>query len=104
MSGRVLPTGKSKSDKRRRKTIYLKEALIFTIILTSIDVIGFYNTPYLDILEIFDNALWNLYATLGFTLLFLLIGSFLIDLWVTEIIIKLKRRKIKKMKKQKETR
>ena len=89
-----------KGGKKRRKTIYLKEALLFTIILTLIDILGFYKTRYIDYLRIFDNNIWNLVATICLTLLVLFIASFLLDLIITETILKINRKKFSKQKKK----
>ena len=102
LTGKPLPITLNKADKKRRKTIYLKEALLFTIILTLIDILGFYKTRYIDYLRIFDNNIWNLVATICLTLLVLFIASFLLDLIITETILKINRKKLSKQKKKTE--
>ena len=71
------------------------------ILFTALDVICFYHTTFLDILNIFDNNIWNLIATLCLTLLILLIGTFFLDMILTESIISFKKRHIRKQKEKK---
>ena len=71
-----------------RKTIYLKEALFFSIIFTLIDAICFYRVQSMNILTKFDNNIWNLVVTLTSTLLILLISTYSLDYLVTEITLK----------------
>ena len=96
--GRVLPMTFTKGDKKRRKTIYLKEGLVLSISLTLIDVICFYKVPTMNILTIFDNNIWNLVATFCFSLLVLLVCSYLIDYLITEFTLRRLRKKNKKSK------
>ena len=98
LTGRIFPTTFLKGDKKRRKTIYLKEALILAIFITIIDFIGFYNSNYFDMLHIFDNSLLNLVATITLTLLIVFIGAYLIDLMVTEIFLKIRKKKGRRSK------
>ena len=104
ITGKRLPTGLNKSDKKRRKTVYLKESLFFTIILTTIDAFLYYNTSYVVILTIFDNVIWNLFVTFGCTLLFLLIGIYILDYILTENIVNYRTKKLKKIKDKEEKR
>ena len=96
--GRVLPMTFTKGDKKRRKTIYLKEGLVLSISLTLIDLICFYKVPTMNILTIFDNNIWNLVATFCFSLLVLLVCSYLIDYLITEFTLRRLRKKNKKSK------
>lgn len=98
--GKKIPNSSTKSDRKRRKTIYLKEALLFSIIMTLIDIVLFYKVSSINILTIFDNNIWNLVVTIFLTLLILLISSYLFDYLITEFIFKknMKQKKKYKMK------
>ncbi len=93
LTGRVLPSTFLKGDRKIRKTFYLKEALIFMIILTLFDFIGFYRIKMIDMLHIFDNSIWNIVLTVTLTLLITFIGSYVIDYFVTEITLRHRKRK-----------
>ena len=93
LTGRVLPSTFLKADRKIRKTIYIKESLIFMIIITIIDFIGFYKTNYLDMLHIFDNSLWNIVITITLTMLITLVGVYIIDYMVTEITLRIRKKR-----------
>lgn len=88
LTGRILPLTLTKWDKKRRRNIYLKEAILFSMILTLIDVYCFYNLSFMNILNIFDNSVWNLIATIAITLMILLLLSYLIDYLITESMVR----------------
>lgn len=88
LTGRILPLTLTKWDRKRRKNIYLKEAILFSITLTLIDVYCFYNLSFMNILNVFDNSVWNLIATITLTLVILLFLSYLIDYLITESIVR----------------
>ena len=89
-----MPLSLTKWDKKRRKNIYLKESLLFSIIFTLIDTICFYKFSFANILTIFDNSMWNLIVTISLTLLVLLIATYIVDYVMTEIMIKKYNKKI----------
>ena len=96
LTGRILPLSLTKWDKKRRKNIYLKEAILFSISLTLIDVYCFYNLSFMNILNVFDNSVWNLITTVALTLVVLLMLSYIIDYLITESIVRKYQRKLKK--------
>ena len=87
LTGKILPVSLTKWDKKRRRNIYIKEALLFTIIFTLIDAICFYNFSFMNILTIFDNNIWNLILIIALTLLLLLIISYIFDSLISEFIL-----------------
>ena len=93
LTGRVLPSTFLKGDRKIRKTYYLKESLIFMIILTLIDFIGFYRIKKIDMLHIFDSSIWNIVITITLTMLITFSASYLIDYFTTEIILRIRKRK-----------
>ena len=94
-----LPLNFNKSDKKKRRKIYLKEAFVITIILTVVDIYGFYNVPSIKIFNIFDSNIWNLVLTISLTVVFIFLGSYFLDMILTELTIK----KLKKTKKNKKS-
>ena len=93
LTGRVLPSTFLKGDKKIRKTYYLKESLIFMIVLTLFDFIGFYKIKKIDMLHIFDNSIWNIVLTITLTMLITFFGTYIIDYLVTEITLRIRKRK-----------
>lgn len=93
LTGRVLPSTFLKGDRKIRKTYYLKESLIFMIIFTLIDFIGFYRIKKLDMFHIFDNSVWNIVLTTTLTMLIIFIGSYIIDYIITESTLRIRKRK-----------
>ena len=69
ITGRIMPITSLKMDKKKRKKIYFKESLIFSIFLTMFDFISFYKLSYIDMLHIFDTSLWNIIVTVILTFL-----------------------------------
>ena len=93
LTGRVLPSTFLKGDRKIRKTYYLKEALIFMIILTLIDFMGFYRVKKIDMFHLFDNSIWNIVLTTSLTLLVTFFASYIIDYFVTETTLRIRKRK-----------
>ena len=93
ITGRVLPSTFLKADRKIRKTFYLKEALIFMIVFTLIDFIGFYRVKKIDMFHIFDNSIWNIVLTTTLTMLIIFIGTYMLDYIVTEITLRIRKRK-----------
>ena len=93
MTGRVLPSSFLKADRKIRKTFYLKEALIFMIVFTLIDFIGFYRIKKIDMFHIFDNSIGNIVLTTTFTMLIIFIGTYIIDYIITEVTLRIRKRK-----------
>ena len=91
-----MPITSLKMDKKKRRKVYFREALIFSVILTTFDFIAFYKLSIFDMLNIFDVSLWNILITVILTFLIILLGSYLLDYIITEIIIKINRNKRKK--------
>ena len=96
ITGRIMPITFLKGDKKQRKTVYLKEALIFSVFLTVLDFIAFYKLSYFDMLHLFDTSLWNVIATISLTLLVLFIGTYILDYFITEIYLKIRKKRNKK--------
>ena len=59
ITGRIMPITFLKGDKKLRRTIYLKEALIFSVFLTVLDFIAFYKLSYFDMLHLIRHLLVN---------------------------------------------
>ena len=57
-------------------------------IITIIDIICFYQLPFMNILNIFDNNILNFILTIVLTLLVLFIMSYLLDYVITEVMLK----------------
>ena len=87
-----MPITSLKMDRKIRRKIYFKEALIFSLVLTTFDFIAIYKFSYFEMINLFDVSLWNIITTIVLTFLILLLGSYILDYIITEIIIRISKK------------
>ena len=92
-SDKSIPLGKSKEDKKKRKKRYLKEALVFALIITFINLLSYVLFEYVNLLRIFDIKIFNVLATMIASFIISFIFSFIIDYIVSEIWVIFKRKR-----------
>ena len=63
------------------------------LIITLIDFIGFYKIKNIDMLHVFDNSLWNIIITITITMLIIFIGVYTIDYMITEITLRIRKKR-----------
>lgn len=92
-SDKSIPLGKNKEDKKKRKKRYLKEALVFALIITFINLLSYVLFEYVNLLRIFDIKIFNVLATMIASFIISFIFSFIIDYIVSEIWVIFKRKR-----------
>lgn len=88
-----IPIGKSKEEKKRRFKRLVKEAIVYAIILTFINIICVLIFDYFNFLRLFDVKVLNVIVTIVVSLIFNFFIAFMIDYFTTEIWLKKKRKK-----------
>ena len=89
---KYIPIGKGREDKKRRFKRYVKEAIIYAVLLSLINVICAFAFDYFNFLRLFDVKALNIAITVIISLIFNFFITFMIDYFITEIWLK-KRRK-----------
>ena len=90
-----IPLSSDKTNTKIRVKRYLKEAIIFAIIMTIINLIAILLFEYVNVLKIFDVNVLNIIVTAFLSLIISYLVSFFIDCLVTEIWVKIKNKKNK---------
>ncbi len=90
-----IPLASDKINTKIRIKRYLKEAIIFAIIITIINLIAILLFDYVNVLKIFDVSVLNIVVTVFLSLIISYLISFFIDCLVTEIWVKIKNNKNK---------
>lgn len=85
-----IPLGNAKVDNRKRVKIYLKEAIVYAIFITIINVIAIFVFDYVNYLKLFDIKGINIAFTVVLSLIVSYAFSFFIDCLVSEVWIKIK--------------
>ena len=89
---RNIPIGKSKEEKKKRSKRFIKEAVIYSIILTIINVLCIVIFDYFNFLRLFDVKYLNVIVTIVISLIFNFFIAFMVDYFVTEVWLKGKRK------------
>lgn len=87
-----IPVGKTKIDKKIRFKRFIKEAVVYAILLTIINTICILTIDYFDFLRLFDVKYLNIILTIAISLIFNFFVAFMIDYFVTEVWLKNKRK------------
>lgn len=90
---RKIPVGKTKDEKKQRFKRFVKEAIIYAVIITIINVLLAFILDDVNFLRLFDIKIVNIIATIIISLLFNFFIAFAIDYLVTTIWLKIKRKK-----------
>lgn len=90
---KILDYSDSKEIKRRRKRIYLKEALLVALILSIINIVTHYFIQDVSIINITNLKYLNIIITFVISYIFMFIMSFVADWFITELIVKHNRKK-----------
>ena len=89
---RNIPVGKSKEEKKKRSRRFIKEAIVYSIILTIINVLCIVIFDYFNFLRLFDVKYLNVIVTIVISLIFNFFIAFMVDYFVTEVWLKGKRK------------
>lgn len=89
-----IPAGKTIIEKTKRSKRFIKEAIVYAIILTIIDVLCIVFLDYFDFLRLFDVKALNIVLTILIALIFNFFVAFMVDYFITNIWL-VKRRKKK---------
>ncbi len=92
-SDRSIPIGKNKNEKKKRIIRYLKEALVYAIIITFINLLSYVIFDYVNLLRLFDIKIFNVLLTIIVSLIIGFIFSFIIDYTVSELWVIIKRKR-----------
>ena len=90
----TIPLGKTFNDKSKRSKRLLKEAIVYAILLTIINIICIVAFDDFNFLRLFDVKVLNIILTILISLLFNFFVAFMIDYFVTNVWL-VKRRKKK---------
>ena len=90
IKGNKLPIGDSKKDKKIRNNNYIKESLIFSVIVVCLDLISILILKKTDGLFIFSNVNFTLNIILNSLITFILcfFVAYLLELLIGKIILK----------------
>lgn len=89
--GDAIPLKDTKEDKKIRVKRYLKESLVYAIIITIVNITLVHVFDYVNLLNLFDVKWLNYVVTILFSLLISYVFSFFIDCLVTEVWVTIKR-------------
>ena len=88
-----IPLGCEKENTKIRVKRYLKEALIYSLIITIINLFSMLIFNYVNILHLFDVNILNIIVTVLLSLIISYVVAFFIDCLLTEIWVKIKEKK-----------
>ena len=88
-----IPVGNTRDEKARRSKRFIKEAIIYTIILTIIDIVCILIFDYFNFLRLFDVKALNVVVTILIALMFNFFVAFMVDYFVTGVWLQKKRKK-----------
>lgn len=88
-----IPLGKSKKEKKERKRRYIKEAIVFALIITFINLLSYVLFDYVSLLRLSDIKIFNVLATMIASFIIGFIFSYIIDYLVSELWVKIKRKR-----------
>lgn len=92
-SDKNIPVGKTRDEQVKRSKRLIKEAIVYMIVLTLIDVICILLFDYFNFLRLFDVKALNIVVTILIALIFNFFVAFMVDYFVTGIWVKKKRKK-----------
>ena len=94
IKGNKLPVGNSKEEKNIRKRNYLKESLVFSIVVMCLDLMSILILNNKDDLFKFSsNNTLNIILNIGLTFVLCFIISYLLDMLIDKIILKKRKEK-----------
>ena len=85
-----LPLGSEKKDNKVRVKRYLKESIIYAVIITIINVLAILIFDYVNYLKLFDSVILNYVITIILSLVVSYAFAFFLDCLITEIWAKIK--------------
>ncbi len=88
----TIPIGKTFNEKSLRSKRLIKEAIVYSIILTVIDVICIIVFDYFNFLRLFDVKSMNVMLTIIIALVFNFFVAFMVDYFVTNVWLTKKRK------------
>lgn len=88
-----IPLGKSEVEKKNRFKRFVKEAIVYAVILTIIDILCVLFIDYFNFLRLFDVKALNIVVTIVVALIFNFFIAFMIDHFATTIWLSRKRKK-----------
>lgn len=92
---------KNKDYKKKRRKKYLRESLIFTLIFLIIDLVLYFTPLEVNVLCLFDIKYLNIIVTIIISMISLFVVSFILNYLISELLLKSKIRKMKKLQKNK---
>lgn len=90
---KYIPVGKTRDEKVKRSRRFIKEAIVYAIILTIIDVVCILIFDYFNFLRLFDVKALNIVVTILIALIFNFFVTFMVDYFVTGVWLNNKRKK-----------
>ncbi len=90
---KTIPLGKTIAEQNKRSRRLIKEAIVYAIILTIIDVLCILIFDYFNFLRLFDVKWLNIVVTIILALIFNFFVAFMIDYFVTNVWVTKKRKK-----------
>ncbi len=81
----TIPLGKTFDEKNKRSKRLIKEAIVYAIILTIINILCIVFIDYFNFLRLFDVKALNVVITVIISLIFNFFVSFMVDYFVTNI-------------------
>ena len=88
-----IPVGITKDEKKQRFKRLVEESLVFSIIITIIDVICILAFDYANFLRLFDVKSLNIIVTVIISLIFNFFIGFAVDYFITSLWVRIKRKK-----------
>ena len=88
-----IPLGKTKEEKTTRRKRYIKEAIVYSLMLTIINVFCILFIDYFNFLRLFDVKYLNIIVTVLISLIINFFVAFMVDYFVTDVWLKGKRKK-----------
>jgi len=89
----TIPLGKTFDEKSKRSKRLIKEAIVYAIILTIINVLCIVIFDYFNFLRLFDIKALNIILTIIISLIFNFFVAFMVDYFVTNVWASKKRKK-----------
>ena len=92
----------NKDNKKARRKKYLKESIIFTLIFLVLDIILYFTPLKVQTLRLFDIGYLNIIVTIIILIVLLFVLSFVFNCLISELLLKFKIMKMKKLENKKE--
>ncbi len=92
-SDNTIPLGKTIHEQNKRSKRLIKEAIVYAIILTIVDILCILIFDYFNFLRLFDIKALNVIITIIICLIFNFFVAFMIDYFVTNVWVTKKRKK-----------